>query len=408
MNPIIRRRPIRPRGGLRISSSAFLAALLCAGGLSSLEAQGPSPVRVLPVTKGVVEDRVLVTGDLRASLRSQVAAQEAGLVIELPVREGQQVKKGDLLARLDPARLELEQASIVAARAATAAEKDQRLAELEIRSRDVDTLEELSKQQVSNPKELADARSAMKIAAAQLSRVNASLSELDARLALLEQRLGDLAIRAPFTGVVIDRHIEVGEWLAEGAAALELVSVGSVEAWLNVPEELRAAVVAQSRRTDTVFEVRIDAVDRSFRARNLRPIPTVDSTSRNFSLLVTIDDPDGLLVAGMSATAYVSTGRGGEQLLVHKDAILRGTTGPYIFIAQAMDPSAPPSALPVPVRVLFPSGDHVAVSAAMLAPGALAIVEGNERLFPMMPVAPSPVEGAEAPQPGPGAEGDTP
>ena len=407
MNPIIRRRPIRPRGGLRISS-AFFAALLLAGGLSSLEAQGPpSPVRVLPVTKGVVEDRVLVTGDLRASLHSQVAAQEAGLVIELPVREGQQVKKGDLLARLDPARLELEQASIVAARAATAAEKEQRLAELEIRSRDVDTLQELAKKQVSNPKELADAQSEMKIAAAQLSRVNAALSELDARLALLARRLGDLEIRAPFAGIVIDRRIEVGEWLAEGAAALELVSVGSVEAWLNVPEELRAAVVAQSR-TDTVFEVRIDAVDRSFRARNLRPIPTVDATSRNFSLLVTIDDPDGLLVAGMSANAYVSTGRGGEQLLVHKDAILRGTTGPYIFIAQAMDPSAPPSALPVPVRVLFPSGDHVAVSAAMLAPGALAIVEGNERLFPMMPVAPSPVEGGEPPQHGPGSEGDTP
>ena len=396
------------RGQLRLRRGLLSLVLLATSFPAALEAQGPpAPVRVRAVTLETVEDRALVTGDLRASLRSQVAAQEAGVVVALPVREGEQVKKGDLLARLDGARLELEKSSITAARGATAAEKEQRLAELEIRARDVETLEELAKKQVTNPKELADARSEMKIAAAQLSRVNASLAEFDARLALLERRIGDLEIRAPFAGIVIDRRVEVGEWIAEGAAALELVSVGSVEAWLNVPEELRTAVVARSRQGGTPFEVRVDAVDRTFRARNLRPLPTVDATSRNFSLLVTIDDPDGVLVAGMSATAYVSTGRGGEQLLVSKDAILRGTTGPYVFIAQALDPEAPPSAVPVPVRVLFPSGDHVAVSSAMLAPGALAIVEGNERLFPMMPVAPTPVPGSEPATP-PAPEGDTP
>ncbi len=370
---------------------ALRALLLLITAAPALPAQGPppAPVRVQPVVRQVVEDLVLVTGDLRAVQRSALASQEAGLVIALPVREGMVVSEGDVIARLDPMRLTQERNSLVAIRAATEAERQQRVAELEMRARDVETLVELTKKNVTNPKELADAHSEVKIAEAQLARVVANLADADARLALQDRRLADLEIRAPFAGTVVARHIDLGEWITPGTATVELVSTGSVEVWLNVPEEHRGALAASLAGGGGGLHVRVDAVGRTFSAPSPRVIPNVDRTSRNFPLVVAIPDPFGLLIPGMSATAYIPTGRGGEHLLVKKDAILRGTTGPYIYIAKQLGPDSPQKAIPMPVRILFPSGENVAVEAPGLQPGDLAVVEGNERLFPTAPVAPS-------------------
>jgi RND family efflux transporter MFP subunit len=254
---------------------------------------------------------------------------------------------------------------------------------------------------VTNPKELADARTAVNIAIARLSRAAASLEEIEARLALAARRLADTEIRAPFDGVVIEKHIDVGEWIGSGDPAVEIVSTGTVEAWLTIPESLRPALIAAlhgggaTRAGGTnggggafTLEVRVDAIGRTFRGEAPRLVPRIDASSRNFPLVVTIADPEGVLAPGMSASAHVPTGRSGEHLLVPKDAIVRQGTGPFVYVARTLAPDAPPMSMPVPVTVHFPTGDRFAVSAVMLAPGDLVVVEGNERLFPMTPLAP--------------------
>jgi len=378
----------------------------------------PTPVKVLPVARERVEDRAFVTGDLRAERRSLVAAQEEGLVLEVHAREGVAVRGGDVLVRLDGERLERDRGALTALRAAMVAERAERNAELDRTRRDVASLETLSGRGVTNPKELEDARSDAAVAEARVARAIAALEELDARLALNTRRLADTTIRAPFDGIVVEKRIDVGEWIGAGDPAVELVSTGTVEAWLTVPESLRPAVVAAIRGGAAgepsheahggtnggggySIEVRVDAIGRTFRGESPRLIPRIDEASRNFPLVVTIADPEGLLAPGMSASAHVPTGRSGEHLLVHKDAILRGTTGSFIYVAKALGPGAPPAAIPMNVTVLFPAGDRIAVAAPGLSPGDLAVVEGNERLFPMTPLAPQGPAGAEAP-PSPG------
>ena len=401
--------PLDRRRGPTIGSAA-LALVAILGIVPALPAQGqPSPVRVQPVELAEVEDLALVTGDLRAVQRSALASQEAGLVIELPVREGMRVAKGDVIARLDPTRLAAERDSLVALRAAADAEREQRVAELAMKRLDVESLTDLSKRNVINSKELADARSEEKITEAQLARAVANLADADARLALIDRRLADLEIRAPFAGTVVARHIDLGEWITPGTATVELVSTGSVEVWLNVSEKYRRSLAAAIADGNGGLEVKIDAVGRTFSAPSPRVIPNVDPVSRNFPVVVEIADPEGVLIPGMSASAYIPTGRGGEHLLVSKDAILRGPTGPYVLVAMQLDPAKPHQAVPMQVRILFPTGESVAVDSPSLFPGAPAIVEGNERLFPMMNVAlPKSEAAADSGTAGaPGAEGGT-
>ena len=71
------------------------------------------------------------------------------------------------------------------------------------------------------------------------------------------------------------------------------------------------------------------------------------------------------------------------------DALLRNQAGFYVYVARGTA-GGPAHAAPVPVIVVFETPHGVAVTASGLADGDLVVVEGNERLFPMMPIAPAP------------------
>ena len=87
-------------------------------------------------------------------------------------------------------------------------------------------------------------------------------------------------------------------------------------------------------------------------------------------------------------TAYVPTGESGERLTISRDAIMRGPTGAYVYVARQTQPQAPASAVPADVQVLFAAGERFVVQSSMLQAGDMLVVEGNERLFPMAPIIP--------------------
>jgi hypothetical protein len=89
------------------------------------------------------------------------------------------------------------------------------------------------------------------------------------------------------------------------------------------------------------------------------------------------------LAAGLALNAFVPQGAAANWTLVPKNALVYQGVNASVFM---VDKGV---AVPVPVRVAFPIGDSVALEGAgMLAAGALVVVEGNERLIPMSPVAP--------------------
>ena len=354
----------------------------------------PSHVVVDAVQLEVVQDQRLVTGEIRALRRSRVAAEEPGIVTALAIREGDVVKKDDLLARLESSRLELELAQLAASKRVADAVVNEWLTEVERTARDLESLRELDRKSATNPKELADAESAWKLASARHLGAAQELEVIAARRALLEKRVADTRITAPFDGVVIATHKELGEWVSQGEAVVELVSTGAVEAWLAVPQSFYAA----AGNPGVSIPIRVEASGRQLVSKAIRRIPIVDSNARNFALVVTLPNSEGDLTHGMSLAAWVPTGRSGEQLTVAKDAVLRNEVGPYIYVARKVAPDGPAMATPVTIEILFTVGDRVAVRSPALRPEDPAIREGNERLFPMAPVIPLPAAAKKVPQ----------
>lgn len=178
------------------------------------------------VERGAVEDAVTNSeaGTVKTRDRARLGADQIGRVQAIPRREGASFRKGEVLVRLDPdaaeMRLDLARRESEAARGAVA----QARAAASQAERDHDRLAPLAAQGLASPGELDAARSRRDQARATLEAAVAGEASAQASIRLARKSLANLAIVAPFDGVVSQRFVEVGEMLAPGQAALEVLN----------------------------------------------------------------------------------------------------------------------------------------------------------------------------------------
>ncbi len=377
------------RRSLVAARSVLALALLAAPSATAAPQGPPAAVRVDAVRTERLAQRRSVTGDVRAARRVEVAAREKGLVLELLVDEGDAVKAGDLLARLDDTQLALDLEVLEAELPPARATVDERVAELRRRKNDLEALADLVARKAANPKELVDAESQLAAAEARLQVGRALIQVIESRVRKLRRRVEDMELRAPFDGTVVRALAEVGGWLGEGAPVVELVSTAQLEVWLDVPQDLFASLSAAPGS----IQVRAGSEDEGFLLEGYRVVPDVDVRGRTFRVVGAA--PAGRpLAAGMSVVALVPTTEERELLTVHRDAILRNAVGPFVYGVIPGAEGEPAKAAPMPVEVLFHTAERAVVRAAGLRPGMQVVTEGNERLFPMAPVRPVSGDGA--------------
>ncbi len=354
-------------------------------------------VTVDAVRRESVQEHRRVTGELRAVRRSRVATQEEGLVVDLPVREGRRVAAGDVLAVLDSRRLEIALQQAEADVLAVQSILDERQATQSWREEELELYRKSAERGAANVKEMLDAEALARIAAAITRQGRRQLEVTKAKAELLRERLEDMTVVAPFDGVVVAKHAELGEWVATGAPLAELVSVGEIEAWLDVPQRYFEAAAEGPVEIAIAFE----ASARVVRTARTRVVPLVDPRARSFYVVATLENAGGRLTPGMSLSAWIPTAGSIDRLTVSKDAVLHNDAGPFVYVARGGGPpgvgpgTGPAQAVPQKVKTLFPLGDRMVVEARGLEPGDLVVVEGNERLFPMMPI--EPVERGDGP-----------
>lgn len=379
---------MRPTDRL-IQTAAFVLAA-CLNVVAN--AQGGPPPAMVVVDAAKTEEVMLqreVIGEIRSMRRALVAAQIEGLILDLPLRAGDLVEQGDVIARMDDelARVEADQAQagIEAAQGLVS----QREAELDLNKRDLERAQQLDSKGSLSAGELDRYSTEVAIAGAELAQAKADLLQAKATLARAKKNLADKTIRAPFTGKVVRRSAEVGEWITPGDAVLELVSVTDLEAWVDVPEHLVRFIDASG----TPVPVTIPGLGTEggqIEAKLIAVVPDADTLSRMFPIRLSVPNKDGKLKPGMSLKASVPTGEKAQRLTVHKDAILRDAGGEYVYIAAPFQSEANPAirgqAAPARVRTVFAFADRVVIQPGQVQDGSLIVTEGNERMFPTQPL----------------------
>lgn len=230
---------------------------------------------IVTVTSQEVPVSLTAYGVVHAGSEAVLSAKVLAQVTKMPVREGEPVRKGDLL-------VEMDRADLIAQRDVARAALESARAALKEAKAEFDRVRRLSEQGSATHRELERATSAHNQAAG-------AAAEAEARLKLVETQLGHTRITAPFDGRLVERLVEVGEMAAPGTSLVRVESTGDPEMWADVPQEEMGRVVLGGAAT-----VAVDGVAQPLAARVARIVPAADPRSHTFTVKVALE-PDPAL-----------------------------------------------------------------------------------------------------------------
>lgn len=346
----------------------WLASVMAVGGSVSAQSDRPTAVRFSQVKSHAINQEVELPGTVVPRRVSTVAGEIAGMVVDYPVRVGDWVERGQVVARLRDERLRLE----VRAAEAQLAEDQTRLAQAE---RNLERARELFERNVFSRQQLDDANFEFEALGKRVDRLRAAIEQL-------EYDIERSVVRAPFAGVIVQELTQVGEWLGEGDGVIELLSINELEIEVPVPERYFSRL-NRSRPVAVRFEA---LPDLRFRAAVASVIPRADPQARTFPVRLAPPRPDSRLGVGMVAQATFTLGGTHEALLVPKDAIVRQGDQEFLYLLAGDD-----TVRQVEVRSGLGMGAWVEVRGPV-TPQDRVVTRGNERLRPGQNVIAEPLE----------------
>ena len=258
------------------------------------------PVEVADVSRGSIEASYRGTATLEAADEATVVAKTAGVVERIGIEEGQRVRRGQVLASLETDRLKLE---VERARA--------NLNQLE---QDFKRNESIFKQNLIS-REVYD-RSRFELEAARAAYELAALT------------LREAEIRAPFDGVVSQRHIKVGNMVQINAPTFRVTQLDRLEAQIYVPErDIHKLAIGHPT------SLTVDAwPSERFNGEVERINPVVDPATGTVKVTVVVADEQARLKPGMFGRVQIRYDRRDDAVLVAKDAVLVEDAAESVFL----------------------------------------------------------------------------
>lgn len=285
---------LRYRTALLLSCASFAALPACnrsdAAPAPASQEEAPIHVDTLVAAERPVPEFLTLTGSLLADKESDIAADASGKVLSTRVERGQSVKQGELLATLDAS------AAALNARAAAAQEQFAK------------TQAEQAKTECERSKQLFDTGAISKAeydrAMSQCLGSQWSVAAAAAQHGSAAKMVGDSAIRAPFSGVVGERYVSVGQYVEPSTRVVSLYSIDPLRLELSVPEANVARVGA-----NLPVDFRVAAYgDQVFTGKVRYISPNVRQESRDLVVEAVVPNPDGKLRPGMFATVRLKVG----------------------------------------------------------------------------------------------------
>jgi membrane fusion protein (multidrug efflux system) len=252
-----------------------------------------APIAVKLATAEVVKTprAVTLSGSLIGAEEAQVAAGAAGKVLGTYVERGSVVKKGAILARLDARAVSAQ--AVQAAADAESAKAQATQAQL-----DCGRVERLNDKGAISKADYDKART-------QCQTSKWSVEAAEARKTLTAEALRDTEIRAPFSGMVVERAVTAGEYVRADSRVVTLVNTDSLRVEITVPES-DVSLVKQGMQVD--FRTAGDSAGRVFHGKIRYVGPSVRKQSRDAIVEAVFANDDHDLRPGMFVTARLAVG----------------------------------------------------------------------------------------------------
>jgi HlyD family secretion protein len=311
-------------------SGLIIAGLLIAAGISWAVLRREPPVRYVTaaVDRGDVVQTVGATGALQAVVTVQVGSQVSGTIKELNADFNSVVKKGQVIARLDPSSFEAQVAQAKANVVTARANVEKSRAAIADAQQKYERAQELGKEGLIPASDLETAKSTYDSAVAQLEGAKAAVTQAEAALKQAEVNLAYTVIHAPIDGVVIARSVDVGQTVAASLQAPVLFTIANDLTHMEVNASVDESDVGKLRAGQEVT-FHVDAYpERTFAARveQVRLQPTTNQNVVTYNTIMSVANPDQKLMPGMTASVSVIVQKSSNVLRVPATA-LRFRTG---------------------------------------------------------------------------------
>jgi RND family efflux transporter MFP subunit len=347
---------------------------------------------------------------VEASRASELAFQVGGLLVSIPVKEGQRIAKGQIIARLRPdefrARVEAVQGQLDQAKAQLSAlqlgerSEEQLRRETQVRAAaarlanaktELDRYGRLIKSNAVSQAEYELAQTTFRVAgeehqaAAQLAEKGtvarredieaseAAVRAQEGRVSEADVQLKDSTLRAPYDGVVAQRFVEAGEAIAPNKPVVMFQSSGSLDIVMDVPESVMATDIRSSRSLQMSAELS-GIPGRQFPVTIKEISQTADPATQTFQVRVTMHGTRGVTaLPGMTAavTAKFRTRGNSSRILVPASAVTQTAAAePIVWIIGKNEIATRRT-----VRVGAVIGDRVEIASG-LRPGERIAIAG--------------------------------
>lgn len=288
------------------------------------------------IDRGTVEKTVSSSGSVAALITVDVGSQISGQIAELHVDFNSAVKKGDLLAVIDPqtyrSRVAAGEADLAVARANIGTQEanvEKAQISLAQSQRDYERLKKLADEKLISAANLETSLKTLELARGDLAMAKAQLANSQAtirtRQATLDQNRIDLSrtqIRSPIDGVVIKRAVDRGQTVAASLQAPVLFQIAQDLSRIQIETKVDEADIG-SIKVDNVATFTVDAFpDQTFEGRvaQVRKAATSVQNVVTYSVMVQANNPRQELLPGMTANVRIVTDRRENVLRVANDA----------------------------------------------------------------------------------------
>ncbi|WP_272544102.1 efflux RND transporter periplasmic adaptor subunit [Burkholderia cepacia] len=313
------------------------------------QAMPPMPVSTIRAEPRSVADEWQAVGSLQAVHEVLLAPDTSGRVTAVKFDAGQSVKEGAVLIQLYDAP---EQAD----RAAAVAKAD--FAQLQLRR------SQALAPTGAEPRELLEQHKA------DAAQTAAAVRQLDARI---QQK----SIRAPFSGQLGIRRINLGQYLNAGDAIATLTQLDPLYVNFTLPQQDMPRLTSGAP-----VQVTVDAVPgRVFTARISAIEPRIDGETRNVAVQALLPNTDRLLKPGMYVTARLVLPATTDNIVLPLTAIQTSASGDSVVVVKGADAQGIGNAVAVPVVTGRRLGEEVLVTQGV-KPGDVVVMAGQNRLPP--------------------------
>jgi RND family efflux transporter MFP subunit len=348
----------------------FFIFMLLLGGLSShVIAANPVtksiparvPVRVAEVQNRIISEQIALIGTTEPFAASTIASEFSGVVEYFPVKEGDFVKKRDLLVRLRSTGLKLRLKAAVAAR-------ERVKANLENAEADLKRLFKLMESDSISTRRHEEADYVFRAFKQELLKNNAEIE-------YLQYEIDQKEVVSPFSGFVTKEHTQVGEWMQAGGSVVTIQNLGQIRVTVDVPE--RYAVMLKPKDDVKILVKSISG--KNYSGKIYAILSQGDPNTRTFPVRIHLPNPKYTIKSGMEARVTFKLSETKNALVVPKDAVV--TVQNKLVVYTVVEGKA----IPVGVDILgYDDGD--ASIKGKIKPGDPVIIRGNERLRPGVPI----------------------